>query len=142
MRAGRPTEQDSATESLSGNIHSAGELVSGIAQDVSRLVRLEIELAKQEIAEMARTKALAAGMGVLGVVLALMLIPFVLLTIFELFDVWMPRWTAALLVTVLIAAACGAVLLFARKQLTGTLAPERTVRSIKESVAWAKRLKR
>ena len=64
---------------------TAGDLLAGIAQDVSRLVRLEIELAKQEIVELAKPKALAHGLGALGVVLALSIVPFILLTLFELF---------------------------------------------------------
>lgn len=140
---------DDFTESLSesfaditGNVSTAGDLLSGIAQDISKLVRLEIELAKQEIVELARTKAVGAGLGALGAVMGLMLVPFILLTLFELFDLWMPRWVAALVITLMIAAGCAGVLLLAKKHLEGTFTPERTVRSLKESVAWAKRLKR
>lgn len=127
---------------ISGNVSSAGDLLSGIAQDVSKLVRLELELAKQEMVELARTKAVGIGLGALGAVMGLMLIPFILLTLLEVLDLWMPRWVAALVMTLLVAAGCAGVLLLAKKHLEGTFTPERTVRSLKESVAWAKRLKR
>lgn len=140
---------DDSTESLSesfadisGNVSSAGGLLSGIAQDVSRLVRLEIELAKQEVVELARAKAVGIGLGALGAVMGLMLVPFILLTLLEIFDLWMPRWVAALVMTLLVAAGCAGVLLLAKKHLEGTFTPERTVRSLKETVAWVKRLKR
>jgi uncharacterized membrane protein YqjE len=132
---------DSFTE-LSGNVQTAGDLLSGIAQDASRLVRLEIELAKQEITELAKSKAVALGMGALALVLALFLVPFILLTIFELLAVWMPRWVSALVVTIVIAAASAGIFLFAKKKLEGQFVPERTVASVKESLQWAKRLKR
>ncbi|MGQ0679076.1 MAG: phage holin family protein [Actinomycetota bacterium] len=127
---------------LSGNVQSAGQLLSGIAQDVSKLVRLEIELAKQEIVELAKEKAVAAGLAALGVVLGLMLIPFLLLTLFEILDLFMPRWVAALLMSLVVAGGAGGVLILARNKFGGTVKPERTVRSIKESLEWAKRLKR
>lgn len=132
---------DSITE-LTGNVQTAGDLLSGIAQDVSKLVRLEIELAKQEIVELAKTKAVALGLGALGVVLSLFIVPFVLLTLFELLAVWMARWVAALLVTVLIAAVCGVVFFLAKKRFEGDLVPKRTIASLKESLAWLKRLKK
>jgi putative superfamily III holin-X len=132
---------ESITE-LTGNVQTAGDLLSGIAQDVSKLVRLEIELAKQEIVELAKTKAMALGLSALGAVLGFFIVPFVLLTVFELFALWMPRWVAALLVTVLIAAVCAVVFLVAKKKFEGDMVPKRTVASVKESVAWAKRLKR
>ena len=132
---------DSISE-LSGNVQTAGDLLSSIAQDVSKLVRLEIELAKQEIVELAKTKAVALGLGALGAVLGLFIVPFLLLTLFELFAVWMPRWVSALLVMVLIAAICGLVFFLAKKKFEGDLVPKRTVASLKESLAWLKRLKR
>lgn len=132
---------ESITE-LTGQVQTAGDLLSGIAQDVSKLVRLEIELAKQEIVELAKTKAMALGLSALGAVLGFFIVPFVLLTVFELFALWMPRWVAALLVTVLIAAVCAVVFLVAKKKFEGDMVPKRTVASVKESVAWAKRLKR
>ena len=136
---------ESISESISeltGNVQTAGDLLSAIAQDVSKLVRLEIELAKQEIVELAKTKAVALGLGALGAVLGFFIVPFVLLTLFELFAVWMPRWVAALVVTLLIAAICGVVFFLAKKKFEGDLVPKRTVASLKESLAWLKRLKK
>lgn len=133
---------------VSGNAKTAGDLLSGIAEDVSRLVRLEIELAKHEFLEIARPKAVAAGMGLVGLVLALFIVPFLLLTIFEIFDVFMPRWFAALLVTLLLAAGSAALFFFARNKIEGNFKPEKTinslndtVRTLKESLPWPNRTK-
>ena len=144
-----PPQRDDFPESLSvsinelaGNVQTAGDLLAGIAQDVSRLVRLEIELAKQEITELVKEKAIALGLGALGAVLAFFIVPFLLLMIFELLAEWMPRWASALVVTILIAAVCGVIFMVAKKKLEGEFVPKRTVASLKEDVRWAKRLKR
>lgn len=136
-------------QEISGNVQTAGELLAGITQDISKLVRLEIELAKQEIVEIARPKMVALGLGALGVVLALLVVPFLLLTVFEIFDTFMPRWLAALVVTLLIAGGSGAGFFLAKSKLEGTFVPEKTVKSVKislrtlkESVKWAKRPRR
>lgn len=134
---------------ISDNVQTAGDLLAGITQDLSRLIRLEIELAKQEIVELARPKLLALGMAALGVVLALLIVPFMLLTVFEVFDTFMPRWLAALVVTLLIAAGAAGVFFVAKSKLEGTFVPEKSVKSVKvtlrtlkESVKWAKRPRR
>ena len=144
-----PGQPDDLAESLSvsinelaGNVQTAGDLLAGIAQDVSRLVRLEIELAKQEITELVKEKAIALGLGALGALLAFFIVPFLLLMIFELLAEWMPRWGSALVVTILIAAVCGVIFLVAKKKLEGEVVPKRTVASLKEDVRWAKLLKR
>jgi hypothetical protein len=140
--------QESISE-ISDNVQTAGDLLAGITQDLSKLIRLEIELAKQEIVELARPKMLAVGMGALGVVLALFIVPFLLLTIFETFDIFMPRSLAALVVTLLITAGAAGVFFIAKSKLEGTFVPEKSVKSVKitlrtlkESVKWAKRPRR
>jgi hypothetical protein len=131
-----------SVDSIKDTVRTAGDLAAGITQDLSKLVRLEIELAKQEIAEIARTKAVGAGLGALGALLGLFLVPFVLLTLFEVFAVWMPRWTSALLVTVLMAVTCAVVFLLAKKRLEGNYKPERTINSLRDNLDWAKRMGR
>lgn len=143
---------DSLQDSISGftgNLQSAGDLLASITQDLSRLVRLEIELAKQEIVELARPKLLAVGLGALGVVMALLIVPFLFLTIFEVFALFMPRWVAALVMTLLLGVGAGGVFFFAKSKLEGEFVPEKTVKSVKitmntlkESLKWAKRPKR
>lgn len=143
---------DSLHESISEiseNVQTAGDLLAGITQDLSKLIRLEIELAKQEVVELARPKMLALGMGALGVVLALFIVPFLLLTIFETLDIFMPRSLAALVVTLLITAGAAGVFFVAKNKLEGTFVPEKSVKSVKitlrtlkESVKWAKRPRR
>jgi hypothetical protein len=134
------TDQDEPfLDDLSERLRSAGDLVSGMAQDISRLVRLEIDLAKQEIIELAKPKLMAAALGGIGAVLGLMLVPLVLLTLFKVIDIWMPAWAAALVLTLFTAAACGGLFLFAKSKLDKDFTPRRTIESLKENVAWLKR---
>jgi len=123
------------------NAQSLGALIVDITQDLSKLVRKEIELAKGEIAEVVRSRLVGAGLAILGAVLGLLLIPFILLTVIEVLDIWMPRWVAALIVTGLMAAAGGGVFLLAMRKLKNKVKPERTIRSLKEDAQWIKHRK-
>jgi hypothetical protein len=147
VRDGIPSDDplDSLGESVDSLKHtaqSAGDLAVGITQEIGKLIRLEVELAKQEITEIAKTKAVGAGLVALGGLLGLFLVPFVLLTMFELFAVWMPRWTSALLVTVLMALTSAVLFLFAKRKLEGNFKPEHTIRSLQDNLDWVKRLGR
>jgi len=121
---------------------SLGSLVMEITQDFSKLMRKEVELAKQETTEMVRTKLMAAGLGVVGAVLGLFLVPFVLFTVYQILAVWVANWIAALIVTLLTAAGCGGAFLAAKAKFEGKLKPERTIRTLKKDVQWAKHLKK
>lgn len=124
------------------NGHSLGDLIVEITQDLSRLIRKEIELAKQETAELLRPKLIAGALLAVGVVLGMLLLPFILFTIYLILAIWLPQWVAAAIVTLATAAACGATFLVAKSKLAGKLTPERTIRSLKEDVEWAKNLKK
>lgn len=123
------------------NAQSLGALVVDITQDLSNLVRKEIELAKKEISELVLSRLVGVGLAVLGAVLGLLLIPFILLTLMEVLDIWLPRWAAALTITGLMAAAGAGVFLLAMRQLKKKVKPERTIRSLKEDAEWIKHRK-
>ncbi|MFD3869278.1 phage holin family protein [Streptomyces sp. NPDC058623] len=118
---------------------SLGDLIGEIGQDLSQLVRDEIELAKAEIKQES-TKAgkavgLLGGAGYAGHVVLL----FASLTlVFALANVMDPAW-AALIVTVLWAVVGGVLYVLGRKHLrTVNLKPERTVETLKEDARWAR----
>lgn len=123
------------------NAQSLGALVVDISHDLSNLFRKEIELAKKEISELVRSRLVGAGLAVLGAVLGLLLIPFILLTVMEVLDIWLPRWAAALIVTGLMAAAGGGAFLLGSVKLKKQVKPERTIRSLKEDAEWIKHRK-
>lgn len=119
-----------------------GALVKEITEDVSTLVRKEVELARIELLEVVRSKLLAAGLAAAALALGVLVLPFALLTLIEVLDIWLARWLAALSVTVLMIAAGAVAILFAKRRFKGKLAPKRTIESIKEDVRWLKNLKR
>lgn len=120
---------------------STGELVKHLGEQVSELIRQELELAKAELSEKAREAGTGAGMlGGAGVVALLALGSFTAFLILLLSQA-MEAWVAALIVTVIYAAIAGAVAVMGRERVKeGTPpTPEQTVETVKEDVQWAKR---
>jgi Putative Actinobacterial Holin-X, holin superfamily III len=118
---------------------SVGDLVSGIASDLSTLMRQELDLAKAEIRQEASKAGKAAGMlggaGLAGWMVAL----FLSFTLLYLLDSAIDAGWAALIVA-LIWAVIGAVLfVIGRNRLKSVdPTPHRTVETVKEDVQWLK----
>ncbi|HEV2777558.1 MAG TPA: phage holin family protein, partial [Solirubrobacteraceae bacterium] len=113
-----------------------GEVVNRVKDDASTLVSQELRLAKAEMSGKAKDIGLGAGMaGGAGYVAYLASIAFMLTLIFALAEV-MPQWTAALIVTVLLAAVAGVLALKAKKKIqeAGPPIPEQTVESVKQTI--------
>lgn len=112
-------------------------LLGRLRENVRTYIRKQIELPKQEIAEIVRANLRAAMW--FGIALAFLfgtLIAFTLLVI-TLIAIVLPLWAAALIVLILFLglSALSAWLGYKRLELHG---PERTIRSVKEGVRWAK----
>jgi uncharacterized membrane protein YqjE len=137
---GQPTGPAGTHESADGR--SLGELVGDIANDLTTLVKQEIELAKTE----AKAEAAKAGKGIglfggAGIAGHLALV-FASLALMFLLDSWMHTALAALIVTVLWLAAAGVMAMVGRKELK-SMNPklETTQKTLKEDAKWAKELK-
>jgi uncharacterized membrane protein YqjE len=115
---------------------SSPELAAEIVEEAERLVRLQIELAKAEIKELAITNAIAAGAfavaAMLIIVTLLVAIPVLIVVAVE------PHWLAALAWIVVYLLAAGGLALLGRSKLRIAI-PERTVNSLKETKDWALR---
>ena len=119
---------------------SLGELFGDLARDTGTLVRQEVELAKVEMTQKATRVGKDLGFLVAGGAVAyagfLALIAAVAIGLGQL---GVPWWLATLLVA-LVVGGVGAFLvmrgLSALKR--ENLAPERTMQTLKEDVAWAK----
>ena len=117
-----------------------GSLFGSIVNDLSTLVTKQIELARQELGEMASVRAQGAGGFAAAAVLALFVIGFLGLTIAEALDLVMPRWAAMLTVTGLFAILAAIAVVAGRARLRNApTAPELTRASLKEDLEWAKR---
>ncbi len=117
---------------------SVGALVSEVLNDLSTLMRKEIELAKAEVRQEA-TKA-GKGVGMLGgaAVAGWFTLMFASLTLIWVLDLIMPLSVAALIVTLLWGIGAAVLAITGRKKLQQVKAPEQTVESLKEDVQWAK----
>jgi nitrate/nitrite transporter NarK len=121
---------------------SIGDILGDIADDLTTLVKQEIELtkteAKHEAAKAGKGAGLLGGAGVTGH-LALL---FASLALMFLLDTWMHTALAALIVTVIWAAVAAVLGIRGRNELK-ELNPklETTQKTIKEDVQWAKQQK-
>ncbi|MFE9852637.1 phage holin family protein [Streptomyces sp. NPDC005576] len=118
---------------------SIGELVGEISEDLTRLVRSEIELAKAEIKQEATRAGKAAGMlagsGYAG---HLVLLLGSLAAIFGLAHLVDLAW-AALIVAAIWAVVAAVLLVNGRKRMrTVQVKPERTTEALKEDAQWAR----
>jgi uncharacterized membrane protein YqjE len=119
---------------------STGDLVKQLSQQVSTLVRQEVELAKSEMGEKGKKAGVGIGMfggaGAAGLLALGSLTAFLVLVL----DLAMPAWAAALIVTALWAGAAGVLALQAREKVkeVGKPIPEKTADSVKEDVEWLK----
>ena len=117
-----------------------GELVKQLSNQVSTLVRQEVELAKAEAAEKGKKAGVGAGMfggaGVAGLLTLGSLTAFLILVL----ALAIPAWASALLVTALWAGVAGVLALQGRNKLRemGKPVPEKTVETVKEDVQWLK----
>ncbi len=112
-------------------------LIGRIRNNVRTYIRKQIELPKQEIAEIIKANLDAAKwFGIAFAFLFLTLIAFAVFVI-GLIAIWLPLWAAALVALLLFAAVTGLVGYggYKRLELRG---PTRSIQSIKETVRWAK----
>ena len=135
------TQEESATRpDEARRDESMGQLVKDLSQDISTLVRQELQLAKAEMTQ--KGKEAGVGAGLLGGagVFGLAVVGGSMATIILILDTIMPNWLAAL-VTTLVYATVGAFLaLRGRDRLkeAGSPVPERAKESVKEDIEWAK----
>ncbi|MEU0617701.1 phage holin family protein [Streptomyces albogriseolus] len=115
---------------------TVGELVGQATEQISRLARQEVALAKEELAEKGRRAGVGGGMlgaaGAFGYagLLALAATGIVAL------DLVLPLWAAALIITGVLFVIAGVLALAGRGQLRRATPPkpERTLGSVKADV--------
>ena len=118
-----------------------GELVAGMTADVGTLVRKEMELAKAELREEARTTGKAAGMlGAAGLAghMTLLFLSFALA--WGLSEI-VPEGVAFLIVGLVWAAVAAVLGLSGRQRLAEAKGPEKTVEEVKEDAEWLRQQK-
>jgi uncharacterized membrane protein YqjE len=120
----------------SGGDQSTAELVQQASEQISRLVRDEIALAKAELAEKGKHAGIGIGLFGGGGVLALYGVGALVATLIIVFDLFLDLWLAALIVTVLLFAVAGVLALLGKKQVSKAVPPEPSaaIQSVKADV--------
>ena len=133
-----------ATQSGDLRERSTGDLVRDLSEQVSLLVRQEVELAKVEMTEKGKQAGVGAGLFSFSAVAGLAALGSLTAFLVLVLDLAMPAWTAALCVTVLWAAVAGIAALWGREKFRelGTPVPEESVESFMEDVQWLKERKK
>jgi uncharacterized membrane protein YqjE len=103
---------------------STSELVQRASEQITRLVREEMALAKAELTEKGKHAGIGVGLFGGGGVLAIYGVGALIATLIIVFDLFLPLWLAALIVTVVLFAIAGILALLGKKQVTKATPPE------------------
>jgi uncharacterized membrane protein YqjE len=119
---------------------STAELVRQAAEQISRLVRDELALAKVEMTEKGKKAGVGAGLLGGGGLVALYGVAALLTAIVLGLAEAMPAWLAALIVTVVLFAVAGVLALLGKKNVAKATPakPEQAIAGLKEDVATVK----
>jgi uncharacterized membrane protein YqjE len=121
---------------------STGQLFKEVTEDLSTLVRKEIELAKIELTESVTAKVKGAAIFAVVGVMGLFVLLFLMITVRDLVNHFAPDWGVVWLgdvvVVVLLLAVSVIAALFAKKKLSTPIAADLTKETIKDDVEWAK----
>ena len=118
---------------------SLGELFGDLAQNTSRLVRSEVELAKTELTEQATRVGRDVGILAAGGFIAYAGFLAILAGIVALLATRLGVWQSALIVGVIVAIVGGVLVLQGMNALKNrNLVPRQTIATLKEDVQWAK----
>ncbi|GLY06186.1 MULTISPECIES: phage holin family protein [Actinoplanes] len=115
---------------------STAELVQRASEQLSRLVRDEMTLAKAELAEKGKRAGIGAGLFGGAGVLAAYGVGALIATVVIALDLILPLWLAALIVTVVIFGVAGVLALLGKGQLSRAVPPEpqSAIQSVKADV--------
>lgn len=119
---------------------TAGQLIKEVTEDISTLVRKEIELAKQEIGTSVATKAKGAAILAIVAVLGFFALIFFLLAIRDGFDEFLWTWLADLATGFTLLLIGGIAAMIAKKKLATPISTEITKQNVKEDVDMMKSL--
>jgi Flp pilus assembly protein TadB len=117
-----------------------GEVAKNLTSDLSLLVRQELDLAKAEMAQKARTAGPGVGMlggaAIVGLCAAGAVTAFLVLVL----SLFLPEWAAAVIVGAVLAAVALVLVRQGKERVAeaGKQVPEQTIETVKEDMEWAK----
>ncbi|MGH2786605.1 MAG: phage holin family protein [Actinomycetota bacterium] len=121
---------------------SAGQLMKEVSEDLSTLIRKEIELAKLELGGAVTEKVKGAVMFAIVGLFGFFALIFMLLAIRDGIDEGLPTWAADLVTVGILAVMAVIVVLVARKKIATPIKADLTKQTIKEDVETFKTLGR
>jgi uncharacterized membrane protein len=120
---------------VSESDRTLGEIVRGLTEDISTLVRSEIAMAKLELKQTVTN--LGGGIGMFaGAVFCLLLgLAFLLVTLILVLALFMPAWLAALIVAVILFVAAGVLAKFGKKKFAAVdFVPNQTINQVRQDI--------
>jgi len=118
---------------------SLPELMHELTQELSTLVRQELQLARAEIAGAVKPAAASAGLLGTGALFGLGAFGAATAFLIALVALWIPVWAAALFVAVVYGIVALVAAMTAKKTIQHTAPPlEQTAQTLKEDIEWAK----
>ncbi len=117
-----------------------GTLITGLIKDTQDLVRAEVQLAKTELTEDAKTLGAAAAMLVAGALIGLVGLVFLMLFAMYLLADWLGElWLGALIVAAVLLVVAAILAMVGKNRLSAAnFKPEQTIDTLKEDQQWAK----
>lgn len=116
-----------------------GDMFQELARDTSRLVSLELELAKTELTEKISATGKDAGMVAAGGLIAYAGLLAIIAGVILALSLLIPTWLSALIVGIVVALIGYGVLQKALNSMKKrSLAPKQTIESLKQDQQWLK----
>lgn len=112
---------------------SVGDLVRDASEQVSTLVRAEVELAKTEIGKEIRRGLTGSVFFVIALAILLFSAFFFFFFLAELLNLWLMRWAAFLIVFGIMLLSAALLALLGYRKVRKLRAPSKTISSLKET---------
>jgi uncharacterized membrane protein YqjE len=126
------TEDDPARDAAQ---QSLGALVRDATTHLSTLVRAEVELARSEITAEVKQGLRGSLFFVVALTMAVLLMPFLLVTIALVISIWLPQWAGFGIVTAFMAVIAAICALLGLRRVRKLKGPRRTISSVRDTAA-------
>lgn len=118
---------------------SVGGLVREATTHLSTLIRAEVELARSEITAEVKKGLTGSVFFVIALALAVLLLPFLLVTVALVIAIWLPEWAGFGIVTALMLVLAGLSAFLGWRRVRRIRAPHRTISSVRDTASALKR---
>jgi uncharacterized membrane protein YqjE len=136
VRAIPLTEDDPAKDAANQSI---GGLVRDATAHLSTLIRAEVELARSEITAEVKKGLQGSVFFLVALTLALLTMPFLLVTIALIISIWLPQSAGFGIVTAAMVVSAGLLGLLGWRRVRRIRGPRQTISSVKDTAAALKR---